>query len=76
MYPVNGRGLKVKYDSDNSNYGCSDCDERLTLHADGSVTCSCAGVEAHDTNPPAAWDISAQQLAAWRQNELDYQETE
>lgn len=66
----------MNYDSDNSHYGCNDCHERLTLHADGAITCSCSMIEALDMRPPKHWDITKEQLSDWRRRDLDYQETE
>lgn len=50
----------------NSNY-CRDCSETLTLHADGSVACSCDFLAADSTEIPLNWDLNQEQLADGRE---------
>ena len=37
---------------------CSDCNQKATMHADGSVACSCSFVNDPDTDAiPAGWKL-------------------
>ena len=52
---------------------CTECNKDLTIHADGTIACSCALQRAGDTIP-ASWvnandesePVSAGQLEDWR----------
>ncbi len=63
------------------NAYCSQCNENLTLHADGTVACSCAvSMPGCDTDP--AWrhadgtTFTLADLEAWREQEREYSATE
>lgn len=49
------------------NYSCNECHERLTVHANGTVACSCAAFSDPDYYSemiPNGWDISREEIYA------------
>jgi hypothetical protein len=56
---------------------CTDCKEKATMHADGSVACSCSFVNDPDTDSiPRSWHTTRENIYAMQLAESDYQETE
>ncbi len=51
-------------------YTCPNCHDRITVHADGTLACSCEMVDA-DEPIPAVWDEIADELRALRAAELN-----
>lgn len=56
------------------NVYCNECHEPLLLHADGSIYCSCSGIEPGSDQPKAWWPCSADDIKTWRTTEQDYAE--
>jgi len=52
---------------------CAECNENLTIHADGTVTCACELQRTGDPIIPASWkhpngeDVDAHNLTQWRE---------
>jgi hypothetical protein len=53
----------------NSNY-CTMCNETLTLHADGSIACSCDFLDCGSDQIPETWQLTGQELVAARSYEI------
>ena len=55
------------------NIYCTDCNLEATMHADGSVACSCALVNDPETDTiPAAWNTTRENIYALQLAESEY----
>ena len=60
-----------------NNFFCNDCKEKLTMHADGSVACSCATFsDPDDANEavPSGWNATREDIYRLQLAESDYVE--
>lgn len=56
---------------------CDGCKMNATMHADGSVACSCSFVNGPDDDKiPAAWNTTRENVYAMQLAESDYASTE
>lgn len=45
---------------------CNECNELLILHSDGSIYCSCSGIEPGKQEPKAWWPCTRDDIRDWR----------
>lgn len=60
-------------------HSCAECHEPLTMHADGTVACSCAAFADPDNYSemiPNGWDITREEIYALQLAESDYQDVD
>jgi hypothetical protein len=58
-------------------FSCADCHEKLTMHADGTVACSCAMFsDPDDANEavPSGWNATREDIYRLQLAESDYVE--
>ena len=59
-----------------NTFYCDDCKEKLTMHADGSVACSCATFSDPDGDAPvpSGWNATREDIYRLQLAESDYVE--